>query len=111
VQVTIIGRHIDVPGDMKRYIEEKSEKLPHYYDRVMSVEVIVDAEHATKSVELVVSVAGHEDFVAKETGTDIYTCFDLCIDHLEKQLTRHKDRVRDRKHHAARATGQEEEKA
>jgi putative sigma-54 modulation protein len=106
VQVTIIGRHMEVPQDLRRYMQEKAEKLPHYYDRVMAVEVIVDGEQGAKRVELVVSVAGHEDFVAEEKGTDIFACFDVCLDRVEKQLTRHKDRVRDRKHHTR--AGQEE---
>ncbi len=106
MQVTIIGRHTEVPQDLRKYMEEKANKLPHYYDRVMAVEVIVDGEHAQKRVELVTSVAGHEDFVAEEKGNDIFACFDICIDRLEKQLTRHKDRVRDRKHHTR--AGQEE---
>ena len=99
MQVTIIGRHADVPADLKRYIEEKCDKLPHYYDRVMAVEVIVEVEQPTvKRVEMVISVAGHEDFVAKEKGTDFFACFDICLDHIEKQLTKHKARVRDHKH-------------
>lgn len=98
MQVTIIGRHMEVPGDLRRYMQEKAEKLPHYYDRVMAVQIIVDGEQAARRVELVVSVAGHEDFVAEEKGNDIFACFDVCLDRLEKQLTRHKDRVRDRKH-------------
>jgi putative sigma-54 modulation protein len=85
---------------MKKYIQEKSEKLPHYYDRVMAVNVVVDGEHSSHRVEMVVSVAGHDDFVAEEHGSDIYACFDKCLDRMEKQLTKHKDRVRDRKHHA-----------
>ncbi len=106
MQVTIIGRHREVPQDMRRYMEEKANKLPHYYDRVMAVDVIVDGEPVNTRVELVVSVAGHEDFVAEERGTDVFACFDICMDRVEKQLTRFKDRVRDRKHHAR--AGQEE---
>ncbi|MFA5863886.1 MAG: ribosome-associated translation inhibitor RaiA [Phycisphaerae bacterium] len=109
MQVTIIGRHMDVPQDLKRYIEEKAQKLPHYYDRVMAVEVLVEGEHSAKRVELVVTVAGHENFVAQEKGDDIFACFDICIGHIEKQLTRFKDRIRDKKHRVR--TGQEETEA
>jgi len=89
---------MEVPGDLKRYMEEKGAKLPHYYDRVMAVQVLVNGEPAQKKVELVVSVAGHEDFVAEEGGSDLFACFDVCLDRVEKQLSRHKERVRDRKH-------------
>jgi len=99
VQVTIIGRHKEVPQDLRRYMEDKANKLPHYYDRVMAVEIIVDTDQVGSRVELIVSVAGHEDFVAEEKGADMFACFDICLGRAEKQLTRFKDKVRDQKHH------------
>jgi len=98
VQVTIVGRHKDVPEDLKEYVGGKLDKLPRYYDRVMMIEVIFDGRQGRKSVEIVVSAAKHREFVAREIGEDSYTCFDLCIDKIERQLRRHKERIRNRKH-------------
>jgi ribosome hibernation promoting factor len=98
MQVTIIGRHMDVPKDVKVYIDEKARKLPHFYDQVMSVQAVVETLGPKYQVELLVSVAGHGDFVSKEKGDDIFACFDICRDHAEKQLRRFKEKVRDNKH-------------
>jgi putative sigma-54 modulation protein len=100
MQVTIIGKHTEIGADTRSYMEEKANKLPHYYDRVMAAEVIVDGEHAQKRVEMVVTVAGHDKFVAEEKGNDFFACFDVCMDRVEKQLTRYKDKVRDHQHHS-----------
>jgi putative sigma-54 modulation protein len=89
---------MELSKEVKTYIDEKARKLPHYYDRVMAVQVIVDDMGPLKRVELIVSVAGHEDFVAHEKGDDIFACFDICMDRSEKQLRRFKDRVRSNKH-------------
>jgi putative sigma-54 modulation protein len=98
VQVTIIGRHKEVPADVKSYIEGKAAKLPHYYDRVMSVQVILEDTGPLKKVELIVGVAGHEDFVAQEKGAELFACFDVCMDRMENQLRRFKEKIRDNKH-------------
>ena len=100
MQVTIKGRHSEIPVNVRSYMEEKAAKLPKYYDRVMEVDVIIDEEGPKKRVELVISVAGHEDFIAQEVGNDLFACFDICMDHAEKQLTKFKEKVRDRKHPA-----------
>ena len=34
MQVKIVGRHMDVPENLREYIEEKISKLPRFYDRV-----------------------------------------------------------------------------
>jgi ribosome hibernation promoting factor len=101
MQVTIIGRHMDVPQDVKTYIDEKARKLPHYYDQVMAVQAVVETLGPKYQVELLISVAGHEDFVSKEKGNDIFACFDVCRDHAEKQLRRFKEKIRGNKHHTS----------
>jgi putative sigma-54 modulation protein len=53
-------------------------------NHTFEAEIIVDAEH-------------HEDFVAKASGPDLYACVDSAVDKLERQLTDHKERLRQRK--------------
>ncbi len=100
MQVKIVGRHMDVPENLRGYIEEKISKLPRFYDRVMDIEVIIDGEKSDRRIEIVVSVPGHPDFVAEHRSDDLFASFDLCLDRIEKQIRRFKDKVRDRKHHA-----------
>lgn len=98
MQVTVVGRHGDVDEGLKQYVTDRLEKLPRYYDRVMMIEVIFDGQASQKPVEIVVSAARHREFVAREAGNDSYASFDLCFDKIERQLRRHKERVRNRKH-------------
>jgi len=98
VQIQIIGRHTEVPEDTKKYIGEKLKRLPRYYDRIIGVEVVFDGSASEIRVEILVSAAKHREFVAHETGTDGVACFDKCLDKIEEQLRRHKERVRNRKH-------------
>ena len=98
MQVTIVGRHTTIPENFKEYAETKLDKLPRVFDRVMMIEVIVDGQGEHISLEIVVSVAGHHDFVAHEAGNDAFPCFDLCLDKIDRQLRKHKEKLRNRKH-------------
>jgi len=98
LQVTIIGRHTDVPERLKQYITEKVQKLPRFYDRILSTEVIVDGDASSSKVELIVKVSHHQSFVAQESGPDAFASMDLALDKMERQLRRHKERLRNPKH-------------
>lgn len=98
MQISVTGRHVDISNRIKPYAEEKVAKLPRYYDRVKSVEVIVEKEADLVAVEMIVKADHREPFVAKETGPDAHACIDLLMDKMERQLTRHKERFRNRKH-------------
>jgi len=103
VQVSVVGRHVDIPDDLRIFAEQKTSKLPRYYDRVQSVEVVVERESDLVSVEMIVKAAGTTPFVAKEIGPDVRACIDLLIDKMERQLSKHKEKHRNRKHIAKKA--------
>jgi putative sigma-54 modulation protein len=103
VIVTVSSRHMDVTPPMKTYAEQKASKLTKYYDRISEIEVIFDAGKEKTSrekvrVEMIVNVEHNDRFVAHCEEGDAYACVDACIDKLERQLSDHKDRLRNRKH-------------
>ena len=98
MQVTVSGRHMNVGDDVRSYCTEKTERLTRYYDRIQSIEVILDGHAGTHEVELIVRCEGSPPFVATEQREDVYAAIDLLMDKMERQLTRHKERLRNRKH-------------
>ena len=108
MQVSVVGRHVAVTQDIKDYAEEKASKLPRFYDRIQHVEVILDRESDLFSVEMIAKAAGSQSFVAKEAGPDIRACVDLIVEKLERQLKKHKERWRNRKHVGKKAEPAEE---
>jgi putative sigma-54 modulation protein len=95
VQIKISARHGHLRDDNRRFIEEKAEKLLHFFERLTSIEVTVDLEGDLKTVEFVVSAEHKHDFVARESNGDIRAATDLVLAKLEKQLRRYKERVQD----------------
>ena len=98
MRISVTGRHFEVSERIRSYAEEKAAKLPRYYDRVQGVEVILGREADLTAVEMIVSASGTQTFVAKEIGPDAFSCIDLLVDKLGRQLTKHKEKYRNRKH-------------
>jgi putative sigma-54 modulation protein len=96
---TISGRHLEITDAIRSYAEEKTSKLPRYYNSITSVEVVLEGnEGGNQSVEIIARGEHSNVFVAHETGSDIYTCVDLAMHKLERQLRRKKEKQRNNKH-------------
>jgi putative sigma-54 modulation protein len=98
MQVTISSRHFEISGSTRGYCEEKAGRLIRYYDRVQSIEVVLDGTPGRHLVEMIVHLDGHAPLVATEEHTDLLAAVDLNVDKLERQLTRLKEKQRNRKH-------------
>jgi ribosomal subunit interface protein len=97
---TISGKHNPVSEEIKAYAQEKTAKLPRYYDGINQVEVVVDSGHgANKAAVEIIARGEHGDvFVATHTGEETRACVDGALHKLEMQLRKKKTRLRDDKH-------------
>ena len=96
---TISGKHIEITDAIKRHAEEKTSKLPKYYNSINQVEVIIDGgQGGNTSVEIIARAEHSKIFVGTETGVDAYRCIDMAAHKLERQLRRVKSKERDNKH-------------
>ncbi len=96
---TVTGKHIEITETIRRYAQEKTSKLPKYYNSINQVEVIIDGGQSGKvGVEIIARGEHSKIFVANETGNDACTCIDAAVHKLGRQLRRKKTRERDDKH-------------
>jgi putative sigma-54 modulation protein len=95
---TITGKHIDITEAIKTHAQNKTSKLPRYYDSINQVEVMIDGNEGGKiSVEIIARAEHNKVFVVTETGQDVRRCIDLAVHKLERQLRRQKGKERDNK--------------
>jgi putative sigma-54 modulation protein len=95
---TISGKHIEITEAIRRHAEEKTSKLPRYYNSINQVEVIIDGKPGSNtSVEIIARGEHSKIFIVTETGEDAYQCIDVAVHKLERQLRRKKSRERDSK--------------
>ena len=96
---TISGKHIEITQAIREHAEEKTSKLPKYYNSINQVEVIIDGNSGgNTSVEIIVRAEHSKVFVGTETGDDAYRCIDMAVHKIERQLRRIKSKERDNKH-------------
>jgi putative sigma-54 modulation protein len=101
VTVVVSSRHMEVTPPLKAYAEQKAGKLTKYYDRIQEIEVVLDAGNKDITrVEMIVHAEHRNTFIAHHDGTDAYAGIDDCVDKLERQITEHKKKHRNRKHPA-----------
>jgi putative sigma-54 modulation protein len=98
MQIRVSGRHMSIDDAVQSYCVEKMGHLSRYYDRVSSVDVVLDAHAGAHFAEIIVHSDGTPPFVASEEHADLYAAIDLLRDKIERQLTRHKEKMRNRKH-------------
>ena len=96
--VTVASRHMEVTPPLKTYAENKAAKLNKYYDRIQEIEVVIDNGKDATRVEMIVNAEHKNVFIAHHDDGDAYACIDACCHKLERQLSEHKKKYRNRKH-------------
>ena len=95
MQIKISARHGHLSEESQRFIEEKAQKLLHFFQRLTMIEVTVDLKDPEKTVEFVVLAEHKHEFVASERNADLLAAVDLVLDKLEKQIRRYKEKIQD----------------
>lgn len=98
MEVTVSSRHMDLSPALKKHAEAKAGKLSKYYDRIQEIEVVFDAVKDAVTAEIIIHADHKNMFVAHHNEGDAYACLDACYLKLERQLSEHKKKVRNRKH-------------
>ena len=66
---TISGKHIEITQAVRKHAEEKTAKLPKYYNSINQVEVIIDGGQVGSTSVQIIARAEHSNiFIANETG-------------------------------------------
>ena len=96
---TISGKHIEITEAIRKHAEEKTSKLPKYYNSINQVEVVVDGNQGGgTSVEVIARAEHSKVFIGTEKEEDTYRCIDMAVHKIERQLRRTKSKERDNKH-------------
>ena len=102
MQINITGHHIEVTPALRAYTTEKLQRISRHFDHVISINVILKVENHIKFAEGKINAAGApKALFAQANEEDMYAAIDSLADKLDKQVRRHKDRIRG--HHASAA--------
>lgn len=95
--VKIQSVHFDADKKLLAFVEERVDKLTHYYDGIIKSEVILKLDKGdsveNKIAEIKLHIAGN-DLFAKKQCKSFEEAVDTSIDALKSQVKKHKEKVK-----------------
>lgn len=93
MQLNITGQHVEITEAIREFITTKFARLEHYFDRINQVYIVLKVEKLTQIIDATLHVNGGELHASAE-HQDMYAAIDAIIDKLTRQLTKHKDKLK-----------------
>ena len=106
MNLTISGHHLDVSPALREYVLTKLERVTRHFDQVVDINVLLSVENLKEKerrqrAEVTLHVKGRDIFV-ETSHEDLYAAIDQLMDKLDRQVCRHKDKLQDHHHVAAK---------
>jgi putative sigma-54 modulation protein len=93
MQINLTGHHVEITDSLRSYVDTKFEKLERHFDHINNVHVILNVEKLKQKAEATLHINGGEVFANSE-HTDMYAAIDSLIDKLDRQVIKHKEKLR-----------------
>lgn len=101
MQITVSGKQIDVGDALRVHVEDNLvAAVSKYFDRPVDANVVFSRRGHEFTCDSSVHLPTGLTAQARAAASDIYAAFEQATDRIEKQLRRHKRRLKD--HHKSR---------
>ena len=98
MQINLTGHHIDLTDSLKTYVNEKLSKLERHFDQVTDTHVVLTVDKQGHKAEATVHMSGNDVFAGCTAG-DMYAAIDSLVDKLDRQVKKHKEKLKNHLHH------------
>ncbi len=102
MQVSVIGRHIEVTEALKLYATEKFNRLGKYLPKALDVVITLSVVKKVHHIAEAVIKSNGVLIQASEETEEMYSAIDLLIEKIERRVRRYKEKLVDHKHHGGR---------
>ena len=102
MQIDLTGHHVDITDALRGYVGEKMDKLERHFDQITDIHVILSIEKLRQQAEATLDLSGSKVHALAESD-DMYAAIDALIDKLDRQVIKHKEKLRD--HHKSEKYG------
>lgn len=97
MRTNIVGLHMEVTDAINAHAVSKAKKLDKYNDLIQQIDIKFWKENTAKelyTVEIVVDIINHGDFIAKADGHDLYLVIDDAIAKVGRQLNDYREKLK-----------------
>jgi putative sigma-54 modulation protein len=97
MDIRIQSVHFNADTRLLDYIQEKIDRLIHYYDRIIAGEIILKLDKSSdlhnKIIHVKLHIPGNDIFV-EERGRSFEEATDIAVDILARQIKKRKEKLR-----------------
>jgi len=93
MQLNITGHHVELTPPLRDYVTNKLDKLSRHFDNITNTYVTLSIDKLQQKAEANIHVGGANLF-ANSVDKDMYAAIDILSDKLDRQLLRHKEKMR-----------------
>jgi putative sigma-54 modulation protein len=93
MNLIIQGHHLEVTPALRDYVSGKLERIRRHFDHVIEADVLLAVDKLQHKAEVTLRVRGNS-MHAEAIDGDMYAAIDNLMDKLDRQVLRHKDRVK-----------------
>lgn len=105
MNLTISGRHLEITDAIRDHVTVGLDRVKRHFDKVIDANVVLAIEkHRHRQIAEINLHANGLRINAKESSPDLYTSIDSALSKIERQVTRHKERIKRHQPRTARET-------
>ena len=97
MKVNVQSVNFNVDQKLIDFIQVRLDKLEHFYDKIIYADVFLKLQNTTskenKITEILLSIPGG-DLMVKKTCKKFEECVDECVDSLQRQITKKKEKLK-----------------
>jgi putative sigma-54 modulation protein len=110
MKIKISGRHTDTSPALREYVIEKTEALNRFFDRIVSVDVVLSVEKERRIADFHAHLVNRKRINAHEESSDMYASIDKAVDRLKRQLVKYNDQLNEVKERPVATSDDDAEK-
>ena len=95
MNITIVGKNVDVSSGLRKSIEEKLGKLEKYFSEDTRVNVKLSVDKERHKIEVTIPLKG-KIIRSEQVSNDMYVSIDLVEETIERQLKKYKNKLIDK---------------
>lgn len=92
MNLSIIGRNVEITAAMREYVENKIGRVAKHFDSAITGQVILSVERTAHTAEISLRVAG-KDLHSAATEESMYAAIDVLSDKVERQIVKTKSKA------------------
>jgi putative sigma-54 modulation protein len=97
MNLIIHGHHLEITPALRSYVQDKLTRIRRHFDNVIDVDVVLSVDKLQQRAEITLRVRGSA-LHAESIEADLYASIDAMMDKLDRQVLRHKDRLKNHAH-------------